>query len=202
MSEQPNTMPVVFIPALLCDEQLYRDVVAALGDGIEPLVLQSPKPRLEDSVADILSRAPSRFALVGTSYGGNLAMEVALAAPDAVFDLLAGLVVHKAAVTQAATFKATAKRVGGSAGAAQARALGVRREASSRLGALTMPAFVPWGNEDALVPVAIGRALAAALPQAQFEGFEGCGHLPTLEKPVESAASFARFLKAAAAQGH
>lgn len=176
---------------------------------------------------------PARFALVGTSYGGNLAMEIALAAParvialwlmgcdpaaphaggsdlvgrleaapDAVFDLLAGLVVHKAAVTQAATFKAMAKRVGGSAGAAQARALGVRREKSSRLSALTMPAFVLWGNEDALVPVAIGRALAAALPQAQFEVFEGCGHLPTLETPVESAASFTRFLSAAVAQEH
>ena len=69
---------------MLCDEQLYREVIAALGDAIDPHVLMSPMPQLEDSAADILSRAPARFALVGTSYGDNLAMEVALAAPERV----------------------------------------------------------------------------------------------------------------------
>ena len=230
MSTPVSATPVVFIPALLCDERLYRDVIAALGDAIVPHVLLSPQPQLEDSVADILKRAPARFALVGTSYGGNLAMEVALAAPervtalwlmscnpaapqaggpdlaggleatpDAVFDMLAGLVVHQDAVAQAASFKAMAQRVGGPAGAAQARALGVRRDAASRLGALTMPALVLWGEQDALVPVAVGRELAAALPNARFETLSGCGHLPTLEKPAESAAMFAELLKTAKA---
>jgi len=60
MSKPSHSTPVVFIPALLCDEQLYREVIAALPEAIEPHVLLSPKPRLEDSVADILSRAPSR----------------------------------------------------------------------------------------------------------------------------------------------
>lgn len=226
MSSPVPAIPVVFIPALLCDEQLYRDAIAALGEAIVPHVLLSPHPRLEDSVADILEHAPARFALVGTSYGGNLAMEVALAAPErvtalwlmgcnpaapqaggpdlaggleatpvAVFDMLAGLVVHKDAVAQAGVFKAMAQRVGGPAGAAQARALGVRREAESRLGALTMPALVLWGEQDALVPVAVGQALATALPNARFEVLQECGHLPTLEKPVESAALFAEFLE-------
>lgn len=225
MSTPSPSTPVVFIPALLCDEQLYRDVIAALGSAIEPHVLLSPRPRLEDSVADILSRAPARFALVGTSYGGNLAMEVALAAPervtalwlmgcnpaapqaggpdlatgleatpDAVFNMLAGLVVHQDATAHAATFKAMAQRVGGPAGAAQARALAVRPEATSRLGALTMPTLVLWGEQDALVPVAVGQTLAAALPRARFEVLAGCGHLPTLERAAESAAQFAQLL--------
>ena len=177
-----------------------------------------------------VSRAPARFALVDTSYGGNMAMELALAAPDlvtalwlmgcnptapqaggpdlaggleatpeAVFDILAGLVVHKDAVKQAAVFKTMAHRVGGPAGAAQARALAVREEAVSRLGALTMPALVLWGEQDALVPMAVDQALAAALPHAQFEVLPGCGHLPTLEKPAESAALFTQLLKSAEA---
>lgn len=224
--------PVVFIPALLCDEQLYRDVITELGDAIEPQVMLSPKPRLEDSVTDILARAPARFALVGTSYGGSLALEVALAAPervtalwlmgcnpaapqpggpdlaggleatpDAVIEMLAGLVVHKRAVVAAATFRAMAGRIGGAAGAAQARALGVRREATSRLGALTMPTLVLWGEDDALVPVAVGRQLAADLPHARFDAFAGCGHLPTLEQPAESAALFRELLAGAAKVG-
>lgn len=217
--------PAVFIPALLCDEALYRGVIDDLGDAIDAQVLISPKPRLEDSVADILARAPARFALVGTSYGGSLALEVALAAPervtalwlmgcdpgapkaggpdlaggleatpDAVIGMLAGLVVHQDHTAEAATFKAMAGRLGGSAGAAQARALGVRREATSRLGALTMPALVLWGEDDALVSMAVGRQLAADLPNARFDALVGCGHLPTLEKPAESAARFRALL--------
>ena len=225
--------PVVFIPALLCDDALYRDVIACLDDVVDAHVLISPKPRLQDSVADILARAPAKFALVGTSYGGNLAIEVALAAPervtalwlmgcnpaapqpggpdlaggleatpDAVIGMLTGLVVHKDAADAAATFKAMAQRVGGAAGAAQARALGARAEATSRFGALKMPALVLWGNEDALVPVSVGRALADALPHAHFHVLDDCGHLPTLEKPVESAALFAEFLRDQAQRPH
>ena len=41
------------------------------------------------------------------------------ATPDAVFDMLAGLAVHKEATAAAATFKAMARHVGGPAGAAQ-----------------------------------------------------------------------------------
>lgn len=77
-------VPTAFIPALLCDGDLYADVIARLGPAIVPHVMMSPRPRLEDSVADILARAPERFALVGTSYGGMLALAVALEAPERV----------------------------------------------------------------------------------------------------------------------
>ncbi len=76
--------PVVFIPALLCDEALYQGVITQLGDAIEAHVMMSPLPKLTDSVADILARAPAKFVLVGTSYGGNLALEIALTAPERV----------------------------------------------------------------------------------------------------------------------
>ena len=219
-------VPVVFIPALLCDDALYHDVIAALGNTIEPHVLMSPKPSFEDSVTDLLARAPAQFALVGTSYGGNLAIEVALAAPervtalwlmgcdpaaptpggpdlvggltatpDAVIDMLAGLVVHRDAAVAAAAFKDMAHRVGGPAGADQARALAARQETTSRLGALHMPALVLWGEDDALVPASVGRILADALPHAHFHTLPGCGHLPTLEQPQQATVLFAGFLQ-------
>jgi pimeloyl-ACP methyl ester carboxylesterase len=225
--------PVVFIPALLCDDALYADVIARLGDQIEPHVLMSPKPLLADSVADILARAPATFALVGTSYGGNLALAVALAAPERVialwlmgcdpaaaaaggpdlaggleatpepvFDMLAGLVVHPDHTEAAATFKAMAGRVGGPAGAAQARALAARADITAKLGTLHMPALVFWGADDALVPPAVGRALSDELPHAHFFALPGCGHLPTLEKPAEAAAAFGAFLEEELHHGH
>jgi len=218
-------IPTVLIPALLCDEAMYRDVIAGLGNRIEASVLLSPKPRLDDSVADVLARAPATFALVGTSYGGNLAMAVALAAldrvralwlmgcrpeaqapggpdlaaglsatPEAVIDMLAGLVVHKDALRERAVFKEMAYRIGGAAGSAQARALVARADLSGRLGELRMPTLVLWGEEDRLVPVAVGHALAEALPDARFEALAGCGHLPTLEMLVAAGAAFARLL--------
>lgn len=83
-----NPLPVVFIPATLCDNALYQDAIERLGSAIEAHVLISPKPTLEESVADILVRAPEKFALVGTSYGGNVAMQVALTAPERVLKLV------------------------------------------------------------------------------------------------------------------
>ncbi len=80
----PTPMPLVLIPALLCDDALYRDVIAGLGDRVAPQVMMSPRPTLAESVADILGRAPPEFVLAGTSYGASLALEVALAAPERV----------------------------------------------------------------------------------------------------------------------
>jgi pimeloyl-ACP methyl ester carboxylesterase len=218
-------IPTVFIPALLCDERLYTDVIAALGDHIEAHVMISPKPTLQDSVTNILAHAPPTFALVGTSYAGNLALEIALAAPervtalwlmgcdpaaaaaggpdlaagleatpDAVIDMLAGLVVPASATAQAVLFKSMAANIGSKAGAAQARALAARRDLTGELGKLKMPALVVWGKDDPLVPVAVGRAMAEALPHAHFFALNGTGHLPTLEKPEEAAMLFADFL--------
>lgn len=226
-----SSLQAIFIPALLCDEAMYREVIVTLGNAVDATVMISPMPRLEDSVADILARAPATFVLAGTSYGGNLAIELALAAPervtalwlmgcdprapqpggpdlaggleaapDAVIDKLSGVVVNKEATAAAATFKAMAHRLGGAAGAAQARAVASRREATSRLARLKMPTLVLWGQDDAPIPVSIGRALAAGLPDARFHAVANCGHLPTLEKPVESAARFGEFLREIAGQ--
>lgn len=232
MKSSPSSpTPVVFIPALLCDGALYEGVIAALGDSIEAHVMMSPKPTLDDSVASILAHAPEKFALVGTSYGGNLAMAVALAAPqrvtalclmgcdpvaqqaggpnlpaglentpDAVFDMLAGLVVHPDHRAGAVTFRAMAQRVGGVAGAAQARALVSRADMTAQLASLTMPALVLWGADDALVPVAVGQKLADGMPNASFHILSDCGHLPSLEKPAETATLIAGLLKQRAGQ--
>ena len=78
---------LVLIPALFCDEALYALVQPKLAAHANVHVLAAPRDTMAESVAAILEQAPATFILGGTSYGANLAIEVALAAPDRVVGL-------------------------------------------------------------------------------------------------------------------
>ncbi len=53
------------------------------------------------------------------------------------------------------------------------------------LGVLRVPSLVLWGEKDPLLPVRVGRELAQALPDAEFQLLHGCGHTPAEEIPQE-----------------
>jgi pimeloyl-ACP methyl ester carboxylesterase len=82
-----RALPLVLLPALLCDDELYRAQVAELADVARPMVLSAPAASLAEAARDVLRRAPERFALGGTSAGANLALEVVAAAPTRVVGL-------------------------------------------------------------------------------------------------------------------
>jgi pimeloyl-ACP methyl ester carboxylesterase len=63
-----------------------------------------------------------------------------------------------------------------------------------RLGAVTVPTLVVWGESDRIVTPAYGRAVAAAVPGAQFVEIPQAGHLPHLEAPDATWAAIAPFL--------
>jgi pimeloyl-ACP methyl ester carboxylesterase len=46
------------------------------------------------------------------------------------------------------------------------------------LGRADMPVLVVWGKQDALIPVAYAKALAAEFPHARLLVLDGCGHVP------------------------
>jgi pimeloyl-ACP methyl ester carboxylesterase len=46
-----------------------------------------------------------------------------------------------------------------------------------QLGALKMPMLIVWGKQDHLIPVSAGDEIHHAIPQSEFEVFDGCGHL-------------------------
>jgi pimeloyl-ACP methyl ester carboxylesterase len=72
---------------MLCNAELYRAQVSALADVADTLVVPVADTPLDEAAQAVLRRAPSRFALAGTSAGGNLALEVLAAAPDRVAGL-------------------------------------------------------------------------------------------------------------------
>lgn len=75
-------LPLVLLPALLCDAELYHAQAAALADVAEPLHLNAIESSITEAAQVILGQAPPRFALAGTSAGGSLALEILAAAPD------------------------------------------------------------------------------------------------------------------------
>ena len=77
-------VPLVLLPALLCNADLYRAQIDALAGVAESRVIVAGESSLARSAQVVLSQAPARFALAGTSAGGNLALEVLATAPERV----------------------------------------------------------------------------------------------------------------------
>jgi pimeloyl-ACP methyl ester carboxylesterase len=69
-----------------------------------------------------------------------------------------------------------------------------RAAAWPRLGEICVPALVLVGNLDVSDLRAIGRLLAAALPNATFTELIGVAHLPQLEEPEVLSDVIANFI--------
>jgi pimeloyl-ACP methyl ester carboxylesterase len=80
-------LPLLLLPAMLCDAELYRAQMSALADRAVPRIAVLEAPSLEQAAQSLLESAPPRFAVAGTSAGGNLALEVLAAAPERVAGL-------------------------------------------------------------------------------------------------------------------
>lgn len=65
---------------------------------------------------------------------------------------------------------------------------------ASRLGALTLPSLVLWGEADQIATPAYGKEYAAAIPGAVFRLLPEAGHLPQLETPEATLAALGEFL--------
>jgi pimeloyl-ACP methyl ester carboxylesterase len=59
-----------------------------------------------------------------------------------------------------------------------------------------IPLLVVAGDRDPLIPVEVGRALVEASPNGRLEVLEGCGHVPSIERPAEFNGILTSFLAA------
>lgn len=60
---------------------------------------------------------------------------------------------------------------------------------------IRMPTLLLWGKEDPWVPLPIALRWLQVLPQAQFKFYDGVGHIPMEEIPMESALDVDRFIQ-------
>lgn len=64
-----------------------------------------------------------------------------------------------------------------------------------RLAELEAPALFVWGTHDQLIPCGFKRHVAEWLPQAEQIVFEGCGHVPQIERAEQCNGLLRRFLR-------
>lgn len=70
-----------------------------------------------------------------------------------------------------------------------------------KLGAIKAPTLIVWGREDALVPLAAGKALAEDIPGAETVILDGCGHVPQAECAGPFNAALLKYLGEAGGAG-
>jgi len=79
-------IPLVLVPGLLCDAQLWRSQAENLGDIADIWIADHTRSETMSGVAhDLLADAPfAQFALAGLSMGGYIALEIMRQAPQRV----------------------------------------------------------------------------------------------------------------------
>lgn len=79
---------LIMIPALGCDARLYELLLPLLPASIDARTVIADRVHFADCIEQVLDAAPERFVVMGTSFGGRVAMEMALAAPDRLDGLI------------------------------------------------------------------------------------------------------------------
>jgi pimeloyl-ACP methyl ester carboxylesterase len=82
--------------------------------------------------------------------------------------------------------------------AAALHGLAQRPDVTAELGGIRLPTMVIVGQQDAISPPDEMRAMAAAIPGAEFVEIPNAGHLPPLENPAAFNAAVERFVKSCA----
>ena len=77
---------VVFIPGALCNKDIFADQVANISPYFNSLFIDTKQSATISEMAEIiLDKAPLKFALVGISMGGYVALELLRIAPERIW---------------------------------------------------------------------------------------------------------------------
>jgi pimeloyl-ACP methyl ester carboxylesterase len=100
-----------------------------------------------------------------------------------------------------ALVEAMGRRLGAEAFVRQTVALMTRTSQFEMLHTISCPALILAGAEDEVCPRARQEEIAASIPSAELCVLSPCGHISTLEQPVEVSAALLRLLSKQAPRG-
>ena len=108
MPENPH---LLLLPGMVCDQAFWRAQVEALARICEPRVVDFGRLDTFDDMAEaVLAQAPERFALVGHSMGGRVALEIMRRAPERVLKLVLAATDYRGHESPAAQAAEAARR--------------------------------------------------------------------------------------------
>ncbi len=204
-----RSIPLVLLPAMGCDGQLWARQVVDLGDVAHPeLGDLTVDDTLAGMAARVLAYAPPRFAVAGVSLGGYVALEMVRQAPEridriALFGTRETMRMRPRTVREqgmlataphadpmltsiiSGPVQAMAERVGAEVFERQQRALLARPDIAPAIDAVHVPTLVAVGDRDRICLPDDARALADHIPDARFHELRHCGHLAPMERPGE-----------------
>lgn len=240
-SHLTHRMPIVLLHGAGCDSRIFDELSIHLDDR-ELIAIDLPGRRgslgppaqtalkAADFVAHCLDALSIERAMVlGHSFGGAVAIELALSAKDKVAGLVlvstgARLRVHPAILSAmeaaalagprsmanlpwlADTDPALVERIDREVTEVPSKTTLADWQAAhafdrmDRLSEIESPALAVTGTEDALTRPKYARYLAASLKDARLALVEGAGHMLPVEKPLELAAEIRAWLEIAFGQ--
>jgi pimeloyl-ACP methyl ester carboxylesterase len=65
---------------------------------------------------------------------------------------------------------------------------------NGRLGGIKQPTLIIWGKQDGILPLADGEKFDKEIPNSTLVVFDGCGHVPQIEKALDFNGAVLKFL--------
>ena len=155
------------------------------------------------------------MAVIGSSRGGAVALQltayrpekvtrlVLIAAPTKPFKVgtldVKEMIVNREALTDD-LLREMGRTMMASRGYEMARRRAVEADTLERdlrpiMDRVKVPTLVIWGAEDRTIPVEMGLELLAGIFDSRMRLIGGAGHVPMLDKPLETVALFRSFLE-------
>lgn len=117
---------------------------------------------------------------------------------DTVIDALYPKLVHPRRADDEvlkSLFRAMARTLGPAVFARQQAAIMSRIDSRPFLPRIECPTLILCGREDGVTPPALHEEMATAIPGAQLEVLEGCGHLSAIERPEAVSVALAALIE-------
>ena len=196
---------MVFLPGASGDAGFWKPVARALPASLDPVFLawpglgdvpvRSDVKGFDDLVRLTLETMDEDVALVAQSMGGIVAVLATLARPSRVRWLV---LVATSGGVDVRRFGARDWRPDYRREYPRAAEwiLDASIDLTARIGEITAPTLLLWGDADPISPVAVGRHLATLLPSADLVVIPGGDHAFARDRADEVAPHVARHLQA------